>query len=78
MPPVTDLNSNVRQLFYSKFLAALTNRDSILREIRDCIISNDEERSSKLSKQVHAHWKLLSTKNGGKFYTIELGNAKQF
>ena len=47
MPTFTDLDSNVRQLFNSKILAALTNRDSILREIRDCIISNDEERCRK-------------------------------
>ena len=64
MPTFSDLDSNVRQLFNSKFLAALTNRDSILREIRDCIISNDEERCRKLSKQVHAHWRSLSTRNG--------------
>ena len=54
MPTVTDRDSNVQQLFNSNFLAPLTNRDSILREIRDCIISNDEERCRKLSKQVHA------------------------
>ena len=64
MPTFTDLDSNVRQLFNSKFLSGLTDRDSILREIRDCIISNDEERCRKLSKQVHAHWKSLNTKNG--------------
>ena len=42
----------------------LSNRDSILREIRDCIISKEEERCRTLSKQVHAHWKSLSTRNG--------------
>ena len=64
MPKITDIDSIVRQLFNSKFFAALTNRDSILREIRDCFISNDEERCRKLSQQVHPHWKSLSTKNG--------------
>ena len=58
------IDSSVRQLLNLKILAALTNRDSILREIRDCIISNDEERYRKLRKQVHAHWKSLSAKNG--------------
>ena len=42
----------------------LSNRDSLLREIRDCIISKEEERCRTLSKQVHAHWKSLSTRNG--------------
>ena len=64
MPTFTGLDSNVRQLINSKFLAALTNRDFILREIRDCIISNDEERCRKLSNQVHAHWKSMRTRNG--------------
>ena len=63
MPTFNGLDSNVRQLFDSKFLAALSNRDSILRAIRDCINSKDEKRCRTLSKQVHAQWKSLCTKN---------------
>ena len=64
MPTFTGLDSIVRQLVSSKFLAAFSNRDFILREIRDCIISNDEESCRKLSNQVHAHWKSMRTRNG--------------
>ena len=79
MPTITDLDSNVRQLFNSKFLAALINKDSILREIRDCNISNAEERCRKLSEQVQAHCKLLSTKNGCIFVDkrVEIPNSKK-
>ena len=75
MPTFTDLDSNVRQFFTLKFLAALTNRDSILREIRDCFISNDEERCRKLSKHVHAHWKSLGTRNGCIFVESQFQTA---
>ena len=67
IPTFTDLDSDVRHLFISIFLTALTNRDSILREIRNCICSKDEERCRKLNQQVHAHWKSLSTQNGSIF-----------
>ena len=79
MPTITDLGSNGRQLFNSKFLAALINKDSILRECRDCNILNDEERCRKFSKQVQAHCKSLSTKNGCLFVDnrVEIPAAKK-
>ena len=47
-----------------KLIAAMTNRDSVLREVRDCILTNDEQRCKKLCKQIHGQWKNLSTHNG--------------
>ena len=42
----------------------MTNRDSVLREIRDCFIQNDERRCKAVSKQVHAHWNQLNVNDG--------------
>ena len=45
-----------KDVFISTLIAAMTNRDSVLREIRDCIIQNDERRCKAVSKQIYAHW----------------------
>ena len=42
----------------------MTNRDSVLREIRDCIVQNDKRRCKAVSKQKHAHWNQLSVNDG--------------
>ena len=47
-----------------KLIAAMTNRDSVLREVRDCILTDNEQRCKKLCKQIHGQWRNLSTHNG--------------
>ena len=42
----------------------MINRDTVLREIRDCIINEDQARCKSLSKQIHAKWGSLSVNNG--------------
>ena len=51
-------------IFNTKLIAAMTNRDTVLREVRDCILTGDEQRCTKLSKQIHAKWRSLSVQNG--------------
>ena len=51
-------------IFNNKLIAAMTNRDTVLREVRDCILTGDEQRCKKLSKQIHARWRSLSVQNG--------------
>ena len=63
----TDTNftdKHIKSLINSKFVAALRNRETVIREVRDCIGLNDEQRCSALSKQIHAHWQNLNIKNG--------------
>ena len=36
--------NNLNQLFTKSFLAVLTSKDAVLKEIRDCVIQNDEAR----------------------------------
>ena len=51
-------------IFNTKLIAAMTNRVTVLREVRDCILTGDEQRCKKLSKQIHAKWRSLSVQNG--------------
>ena len=60
----TTLDKAIRNVFSSTLIATMTNRDSVLREIRDCIIQNDERRCKAVSKQIYAHWNQLSVNDG--------------
>ena len=51
-------------MFNRQSIAAMINRDTVLREIRDCIINEDQARCKILSKQIHAKWESLSVNNG--------------
>ena len=50
----------------------MTNKDSVLREIRHCINQNDERRCKALSKQIHAHWNQFSVNYGCRLLDIRL------
>ena len=41
-------------IFNTQLIAAMTNRDTVHREVRDCILTGDEQRCMKLRKQIHA------------------------
>ena len=58
------IDKAIRDVFSSTLIAAMTNRDSVLREIRDCIIQGDELRCKAVSRQIHTHWKQLNVNDG--------------
>ena len=51
----SQLDKAIRDVFSSTLIAAMTNRDSVLREMRDCIIQGDELRCKAVSRQIHTH-----------------------
>ena len=56
--------NNLNQLFTKSFLAVLTSKDAVLKEIRDCVIQDDEARCKEVSPYVHSFWKDLHVKSG--------------
>ena len=56
--------NNLNQLFTKSFLAVLTNKDAVLKEIRDCVMQNDEARCKEVSHYIHSFWKDLHVKSG--------------
>ena len=56
-----ELTQAIQGIFNTKLIAAMISRDTILREVRDCILENDEERCKKLCKQIRGQWRNLST-----------------
>ena len=45
-------------------MASLTTKDAILKEIRDCILTDNEDRCRQISPYIHSFWKDLHVKNG--------------
>ena len=58
------LPEELESIFNQQLIAAMINRDTVLREIRDCILNNDQARCKQLSKQIYAKWNSLSVNNG--------------
>ena len=45
-------------------MASLTNKDAILKEVRDCILTEKEDLFKQISPYIHSFWKDLHVKNG--------------
>ena len=58
------LPKQLDSIFNQHLIAAMINRDTVLREIRDCIINEDQARCKSLSNRIYAKWRNLSVNNG--------------
>ena len=68
-PSVDDLyldsfNFALTKIFSSTLMASLTTKDAILKEVRDCILPENEDRCKQISPYIHSFWKDLHVKNG--------------
>ena len=54
----------LNKVFSKKFLAILTGKDAILKEVRDCVIRNDAKRLQGISPYLCSYWRDLSVKHG--------------
>ena len=54
----------LNKVFSKKFLAILTGKDAILKEVRDCVIKNDADRLQEISPYLFSYWRDLSVKHG--------------
>ena len=68
-PSVDDLyldsfNFALSKIFSSSLMASLTTKDAILKEIRDCILTENEDRCKQISPYIPSFWKDLHVKNG--------------
>ena len=68
-PSVDDLyldsfNFALSKIFSSSLMDSLTTKDAILKEIRDCILTENEDRCKQILPYIHSFWKDLHVKNG--------------
>ena len=54
----------LNKVFSKKFLAILTGKDAILKEVRDCVLRNDPDRLQEISPYLFSYWRDLSVKHG--------------
>ena len=57
-------NFALSKIFSSTLMASLTTRDAILKEIRDCILTENEDRCKQILPYIHTFWKDMHVKNG--------------
>ena len=68
-PSVDDLyldsfNFALSKIFSSSLIASLTTKDAILKKIRDCILTDNEDSCKQISPYIHSFWKDMHVKNG--------------
>ena len=54
----------LNKVFSRKFLAILTGKDAILKEVMDCVIRDDPDRLREISPYLFSYWRDLSVKHG--------------
>ena len=57
-------NFSLSKTFSSTLMASLTTKDAIFKEIRDCILTENEDQCKQISPYIHSFWKDLHVKNG--------------
>ena len=56
--------NNLTQLFTKGFLAVLTSKDAVLKEVRDCILQNDPQRCKEVNPYMYSYWRDLHVRSG--------------
>ena len=59
-----DFNFALSKIFSSTLMDSLTFSDAILKEVRDCVIKDNEDRCRQISPYILSFWKDLQVKNG--------------
>ena len=52
------------KIFSSTLMANLISKDAILKEIGDCVLTENEDRCKQISPYIHSFWKELHVTNG--------------
>ena len=56
-------NFALSKIFSSPLMASLTSKDAILKEIRECLLTDNEDRCRQISPYIHSFLKDLHVKN---------------
>ena len=56
--------NNLTQLFTKGFLAVLTSKDAVLKEVRDCVLQNYPQRCKEVNPYLFSYWRDLHVRSG--------------
>ena len=63
-PEDQQLPKHLENVFNTQLIETMIKRDTVMREIKECIITDNQARCKRLSKQIHAKWGSLIVSNG--------------
>ena len=63
-PHVPTFEYIVTKIFNKSLIASLTSKDAVLKEVRDCILTNNESRLKALNPYIHSYWRDLHVRSG--------------
>ena len=52
------------QIFNKSLIASLTSKDAVLKEVKDCILTNNESRLKAINPYIHSYWRDLHVRSG--------------
>ena len=63
-PQVPTFDYIVSKIFNKSLIASLTSKDAVLKEVRDCILTNNKSRFNALNPYIHSYWRDLHVRSG--------------
>ena len=63
-PHVPTFNYIVSKIFNKSLIASLTSKDAVLKEVRDCILTNNESRQKAFNPYMHSYWREIHVCSG--------------
>ena len=63
-PHVPTFHYIISKIFNKSLIAFLTSKDAVLKEVRDCILTNNESRLKALNPYIHSYWRDLHVRSG--------------
>ena len=63
-PHVPRFEYIVSKIFNKSLIASLTSKNAVLKEVRDCILTNNESRQKALNPYIHSYWRDLHVRSG--------------
>ena len=63
-PHVPTFEYIVSKIFNNSLIASLTSKDAVLKEVRDCILTNNESRLKAKNPYIHSYWRDLYVRSG--------------
>ena len=63
-PHVPTFEYIVSKIFNKSLIVSLTSKDAVLKEVRDCILTNNESRLKAINPYKHSYWRDLHVRSG--------------
>ena len=64
IPHIPTFDYIVSKIFNKSLIASLTSKNAVLKEVRDCILTDNESRLKALNPYTHSYWRDLHVRSG--------------